>query len=108
MDWNRRAFFFAAPFSFAGANLARAKPKAHFLRISAMAFEPPPAGLRVGDEIEWINSDGFRHTATARNGDFDLDLMPGRRGRTVLHRPGAIDFYCRYHPSMRGRLDVRG
>lgn len=74
--------------------------------ITGLAFAPPPPSLRVGDTIEWVNADIFRHTATARDGSFDVDLMPGARARTALRSAGSVAFYCRFHPGMSGTLKV--
>jgi plastocyanin len=105
---HRRDFLLAAAFAPLWAAHAAAAPQVHVLRIADMAFGRPPTGLRVGDSIEWVNADAFRHTATARNGSFDLDLEPGRKGRMVLRKAGVTEFYCRYHPGMKGRLVVSG
>lgn len=78
----------------------------HVVRLNKMKFGPTPAGVKVGDTIEWVNDDIFRHTATARNGAFDVDLDPGAKARVILKSAGNIDFYCRYHPGMTGRLIV--
>jgi plastocyanin len=83
-----------------------AGPRVHIVEIRDMAFKGPPATIHVGDAIEWVNADIFRHTATARDGSFEADLAPKARARTVFHKPGAYAFYCRYHPGMRGKLIV--
>ena len=67
---------------------------------------PVPARLRVGDTIEWVNADIFRHTATAKNGAFDVDLAPKARARTVFNKPFSTGFYCRFHPGMTGAVKV--
>jgi plastocyanin len=85
---------------------AAAKPRVVKVEMHDMAFEAPPEALRVGDAVEWVNADIFRHTATARNGAFDVDLAPKARARTVFHKPGTYAFYCRYHPGMQGKLTV--
>ena len=85
---------------------AAAPPKVHTVVIGDMAFGSAPAGVRAGDTVVWINKDLFRHTATARDKSFDVDLAPGKSARTVVRRPGTISFYCRYHPGMTGRLVV--
>jgi plastocyanin len=64
--------------------------------------------LSVGDAVEWVNQDIFQHTATARDGQFDVDLKPKATARTVLARPGTIEVYCRYHPGMKLQLRVGG
>lgn len=88
------------------ANCGKPASKVETVTIADMAYGPAPAGLRVGDTVEWVNADIFQHTATARNGAFDVDLAPKARARTVLKSAGTIDFYCRYHPGMTGRLQV--
>lgn len=90
----------AAPVSAAPA------PKTYTVTIQNMAFGPLPAGLRVGDTIEWVSNDIFVHSATARDKSFDIELKPKQHARTVLKTAGAISFFCRYHPGMTGRLVV--
>ena len=88
------------------AGCARSRPKVHVVRIVDMAFDEMPSGVRSGDTIEWVNADPFQHTATARDGAFDVDLAPEAKGRTVLSGVGVHEIYCRYHPAMTGRLEI--
>ena len=83
-----------------------AEPQVYVIEINKLVFGPAPAELHVNDIVEWRNSDIFRHTATASDGSFDIDLPPGAKGQTVLKRPGVIDYTCRFHPGMKGRLEV--
>lgn len=85
---------------------SQAAGKVYRVEIRDMAFGPVPATLHVGDTIEWVNADIFRHTATAKSGAFDVDLAPKARARTVFNRPFATGFYCRFHPGMTGKLAV--
>jgi plastocyanin len=97
------------PILFAGlvaAVPATAAPTVHTVTMRDMAFGPLPKAARVGDTIEWVNADMFRHTATAKDGSFEVDLVPKARARTVLRKAGAVAFYCRYHPGMTGTLVV--
>ena len=71
-----------------------------------MAFGAAPAGLRVGDVLEWVNNDIFVHSATARDKSFDLELKPKARVQITLKQAGTVAFYCRYHPGMTGKLAV--
>jgi len=71
-----------------------------------MAFADVPASARVGDTVEWSNRDIVAHTATARDECFDVVILPGKTGRTVLRKAGKTRFYCRYHPGMVGEIDV--
>ena len=108
MDLQRRAVLLAPFLVVVGHAPAAAAPKVHTVRMAKMVFGPAPTGVRVGDIVEWVNADIFQHTATARNGAFDVDLKPGAKARTVLKAPGLVAFYCRYHPGMTGRLVVAG
>jgi plastocyanin len=45
------------------------------------------------------------HTATA-DGKFDVVIPPHQSASTVVTKAGAIEYYCRFHPNMRGRLQV--
>ena len=83
-----------------------AGPRVHRIGIDKLAFGPAPGGLHVNDVVEWTNSDILRHTATATDGSFDIDLPAGATGRTILKRAGDIPYVCRFHPGMKGRLDV--
>lgn len=80
----------------------------HAVVIDKMAFGLMPTDVRVGDTIEWDNQDIFVHTATARNGLFDVELQPKQRVRVTLAKPGDVAVYCRYHPGMTGSFTVAG
>ena len=85
---------------------AAAAPRSYAVVIDKMKYGPLPAGAKVGDTIVWDNRDMFRHTATARDGSFNVDLVSGAKGKTVLRKAGAIAFTCKYHPGMNGVLQV--
>lgn len=78
----------------------------HVIEIRNMAFGAAPAHLKVGDTIHWENKDIFQHSATARQGSFDLDLPPGKSGDVTLKKSGVLTVFCRYHPNMTVRLTV--
>ena len=81
--------------------------KTHTVLMKQMKYGPLPQNVKVGDRIIWKNADVVRHTATARDGSFNVDL-PARSQRTVtVRKPGTIPFYCTYHPAMKGALIVR-
>lgn len=84
---------------------AAAAPRTHVIVMEKMKFGAVPA-VKTGDTILWVNKDMFRHTATARNGAFNVDLAPGAKGKTVLRKAGEFAFICKYHPGMRGVLKV--
>ena len=71
-----------------------------------LVFAPAEVSAKVGDIIEWINKDVFVHTATARNGDFDVNMPPKKTVTSVLKKAGTVEYYCRFHPNMKGRIVV--
>jgi len=92
------------------ALLAGATVPAHAATIQIvmdnLVVSPAEATAKVGDTIEWINKDIFAHTATARNGDFDVAMPPKKTVTSVLKKAGTVEFYCRFHPNMKAVLTV--
>jgi plastocyanin len=84
---------------------AAAAPRTHVVVMEKMKFGAIPA-VKAGDIILWVNKDMFRHTATAKDGSFNIDLPAGAKGKTLIRKAGAIPFICKYHPGMRGVLKV--
>ena len=85
---------------------AAAAPQTHVIVMDKMKFGSVPATIRKGDTVLWINRDMFRHTATAANKSFDVDLPPKTQKRMTVRASGVIAFICKYHPGMRGVLKV--
>ena len=97
------AVLLAVPLSGASSHLA---PRTHTIIIDKMKFGAMPEGVRTGDTIVWVNADLVRHTATARNGSFDVDLPAGVKAATRLRAAGAIMIVCKFHPGMKATLYV--
>jgi len=83
-----------------------AAPAAKQILIRQLAFGESPAGIHVGDTIEWVNKDIFVHSATADDKSFDVDIQPNGVGRFVVRKTGMIRYICKYHPGMTGTLVV--
>jgi plastocyanin len=71
-----------------------------------LVFAPAEVTAKVGDTIKRVNKDVFAHTATARNGDFDVNLPPNKTVTSVLTKAGTVEYYCRFHPNMRAVLKI--
>ncbi len=71
-----------------------------------------PSGLSVaaGESITWTNADSVPHTVTFAEGGCDSGAIAGGGGSaTVTYLvPGTYPFVCRFHPAMRGSLEVTG
>jgi plastocyanin len=76
------------------------------ISMENLVISPAAASAKVGDTIEWINKDILAHTATARNGDWDVIIAPKKTVATVLKKAGTIEYYCRFHPNMRATLTI--
>ncbi|PRD54940.1 cupredoxin domain-containing protein [Phyllobacterium myrsinacearum] len=73
--------------------------------IEKMVFTPAVITAKVGDRIEWINKDIVDHTATVK-GRWDVVISSGKAVTLQLERAESVDFYCRFHPNMKGRVTV--
>jgi plastocyanin len=76
------------------------------ITMENLVFAPTEVSAKVGDTIEWVNKDIFAHTATARNGDWDVSIAPKKTATLVLKKAGSIDYYCRFHPNMKATMTV--
>ena len=76
------------------------------IEMQNLGYSPATVSAHVGDTVEWANGDFLAHTATARSKEWDVMLLPKKTGRIVLKRAGDIEYYCRFHPNMVGRISV--
>ena len=76
------------------------------ITMENLVISPAEASAKVGDTIEWINKDIFAHTATARNGDWDVAMPPKKTVTSVVRKAGRVEYYCRFHPNMKAALVV--
>ena len=76
------------------------------ITIQNLVNTPAEVTAKVGDTIEWINKDVIAHTATAKNGDWDVMIGPNKTASLVLKKAGAVDYYCKFHPNMKAKLTV--
>jgi plastocyanin len=76
------------------------------ISMDKLEIAPAEVSAKVGDTIEWVNKDPFAHTATAKNGDWDVMLPPHKSATLVLKKAGTFEYYCRFHPNMKATLTV--
>jgi len=89
-----------------GAMAVPARAATIQITMQDLVIAPAEVSARVGDTIEWINKDVFAHTATARNGDFDVTMPPKKTVTSVVKKAGTVEYYCRYHPNMKAILKI--
>ena len=73
--------------------------------IEKMAFSPTEISAKAGDTIEWVNKDAFAHTATVQ-GSWEVMLPVKKSGSITFNKAETIDYFCRSHPNMKGRITV--
>ena len=72
-----------------------------------IAYNPTEITVKVGDTVTFKNEDGFAHTFTADNGEFDSNNVDG--GGQFQFAPdaeGTIAFHCKIHSNMKGTITV--
>jgi plastocyanin len=74
--------------------------------IDKLVFSPAAVNAKVGDTIEWVNKDSLAHTATAKGGAWDVMIPPKKTVRLTVKKAGAVDYFCKFHPNMTGRVVV--
>ena len=101
-----RLILAAAVLAIATPGQPAAAPRVHVIKVAQMRFGPAPRDVRRGDIVRWVNTDPVRHSATARDKSFNLDLPANESRQTMVRRAGTIAYVCVYHPGMTGRLTV--
>lgn len=87
------------------ANAAPAHAETIRITIDKLVFAPAVVEAKIGDTIEWINKDVLAHAATVR-GDWDVMIPAKKTATLVLTKPGSVEYYCRFHPNMKGRIMI--
>jgi len=103
----------APPITGGGTPLAPGEPEEPALPpqievlIDGSAFIPATYNIPVGAIVVWYNNDSVTHTITARDNLFDSgDLSPGDTFRYTFEQSGEVEYYCKIHPSMVGKLII--
>lgn len=84
-----------------------------FVTIQNASYRPSVVRVRQDGRVTWVNQDDEAHTVSAplpgqvtTEGAWDLVLQPGQSQSRRFMIPGRYDYYCRFHPRMRGAVVV--
>ena len=102
---NRRQLLAAGAAVLAGGTFARAHDGTVHVTIEKLAFLPAEIEVRAGQTIEWTNKDPFAHTATVKDG-WEVVIPPGKAATHVAAADDTAEYYCRYHPNMKGKIRI--
>lgn len=75
--------------------------------VRQMKFGPLPDDLQAGDVIIWDNQDYVPHSATAKDGSFDVELPANTSQSQTLDKAGTWTIICKYHPDMQTVMTVK-
>ena len=71
-------------------------------------FDPPTLTIARGDTVVWSNADFVPHTSTARDSAWDSkEIAANATWRYVPPKAGRDEYYCAFHPTMKGTIIVR-
>jgi plastocyanin len=73
--------------------------------IDKLAFSPKEISVKAGDTVEWVNKDAFAHTATVKGG-WEVMIPPKKTASRVMQAGDSVDYFCRFHPNMKGKITV--
>ena len=77
--------------------------------LSALMSANSPLVIRVsaGDIVVWINKDFVPHTTTAKNKSWGSGTIKKDGQWQIVVRTGMPeDYFCKFHPSMKGRVQI--
>jgi plastocyanin len=89
-------------------SLTAARAETINVAMTNVAYTPVTISARVGDTIVWTNGDIVAHTVTARDKSWDLMAMPKKTVSLTVKKAGNIEYYCKFHPNMVGRIEIKG
>ena len=82
-------------------------PAHHIVKIQQFVFSPATLSVRSGDRITWVNLDIVPHTATADDGSWDTGELAAQGSVEIeVSQTMHNTYYCRFHPSMKAKLDI--
>ena len=107
---NTAAVFAAAVGLTKFAGLAHAhngETHTHHVDIQKFKFDPDLLQVWPGDTIIWTNHDVVPHTATATDKSWDTGTIKKGMSKSLLVTETMLpDYYCRFHPAMKARLEL--
>ncbi|MDP9359350.1 MAG: cupredoxin domain-containing protein [Chloroflexota bacterium] len=77
--------------------------------IKDFRYNPDPVEIPVGGTVTWTNRDAEPHTATARDREVlqSGTLTQSESFTETFEAAGTYDYFCEFHPNMKGTLVVQ-
>jgi plastocyanin len=80
--------------------------------IKLFQFQPKEIMVKPGDSITWLNGDDIEHSVTAgkpgkETKQFDSGFFTKDGTFTqAFSEAGTIEYFCKRHPSMKGKIVI--
>jgi plastocyanin len=81
------------------------EPVTHNVSIQSFSFGGPLA-VKKGDTVIWTNRDSAPHTVTGEGGLASNAIYQSGTYSFTFDSVGVFNYYCTYHPSMKGTVTV--
>jgi plastocyanin len=77
--------------------------------IRLVKFSPEMIEIKTGQTVEWTNDDLTPHTVTSQGaGDLNSgSIDAGTSWRHTFTQAGSFQYYCAFHPEMKGTVVVK-
>lgn len=88
---------------------AAARAADHQVEQKGMAFTVTALKIKVGDNVDFKNSDTVNHNifSVSDTKSFDLGSYPqGQSRRVSFDKPGTVEVECAIHPGMKMTITV--
>jgi plastocyanin len=75
--------------------------------IKDVKFNPANVTIKVGQKVQFKNSDGFGHTSTGDGKEWDSKTIgPNANCTVTFNKAGTYPFHCEIHKQMKGTVVV--
>jgi plastocyanin len=79
------------------------------VEMKDIKYVPADITVKLGQQIEWTNTDTPPHTVTSKTDGFDFDsgnMPPGAKFDYKPTKAGKIDYFCTIHSGQTGTITV--
>lgn len=90
--------------------LPQALSAEHVVEQKQKKFTVPQLDVKVGDSVQFKNSDEINHNVFSLSDSktFDLGSYPKGQARSVVFdKPGEVEVECAIHPDMKMKVKVK-
>lgn len=92
----------------ASGDTARQGSANETVQIQDFSYAPGNLQVPVGARVTWVNRDSAPHSATAKDGSWDTDMLrQGESASITFDTLRVYQYFCSVHPDMKARVAVQ-